>query len=114
DTDRTPNEWISLVSQPVFQLTVVEDGRREPTYTEYPYPVIYPDMLPPDYPALLSLFLNVIAIVWNIRFCAWLALLPLFSSFVLIRFNEIDYMQYVVSTVFQILSYIRVFCFSSM
>ena len=65
DTDRTPNEWISLVSQPVFQPTVVEEGRREPTYTEYPYPVIYPDMLPPDYPALLSLFLNVIAIVWN-------------------------------------------------
>ena len=65
DTDRTPNEWISLVNHPVLQPTVVEDVRREPFYTEYPFPVIYPDMLPPDYPALLSLFLNVIAIVWN-------------------------------------------------
>ena len=65
DTDRTPNEWISLVNQPVLQRAVVEDGRREPSYTEYPFPAIYPDMLPPDYPALLSLSLNMIAIVWN-------------------------------------------------
>ena len=82
DTDRTPNEWISLVSQPVFQRTVVEDGRREPAYSEYPFPVIYPDMLPPDYPALL-------------------ALLFLFTSVVQIRFNEIDYMQSVVSIVLE-------------
>lgn len=66
DTHRNADEWISLVACTVRQSPKDVDVKREASYDKYPYPHIYPDMLPPDYPAILSLFMNVIAIVWNV------------------------------------------------
>ena len=66
DRHRNADEWISLVACRVQQSPKEVDVKRESFYDEYPYPCIYPDMLPPDYPAILSLFMNVIAIVWNV------------------------------------------------
>lgn len=66
DRHRNADEWISLVACKVQPSPKDVDVKRESYYDEYPYPRIYPDMLPPDYPAILSLFMNVISIVWNV------------------------------------------------
>ena len=107
DRHRNADEWISLVACKVQPSPKDVDVKRESYYDEYPYPRIYPDMLPPDYPAILSLFMNVISIVWNVfewdrydpqnKFASWLGSAFLFTCFADLKFNEIDYTQVLVS-----------------
>ncbi|KAK8794059.1 hypothetical protein WA171_003185, partial [Blastocystis sp. BT1] len=112
DRHRNADEWISLVACKVQPSPKDVDVKRESYYDEYPYPRIYPDMLPPDYPAILSLFMNVISIVWNNKFASWLGSAFLFTCFADLKFNEIDYTQVFVSIIFQILSFVRAFILS--
>lgn len=66
--DRATNaeEWISLSESPIRQSVQDTNVKRDPDYDSYPYPVIYPDMLPPDYPAIISLLFSVVAICFNV------------------------------------------------
>lgn len=60
-------EWISLSGSPSPPSISEMDVKRDPDYSFYPYPIIYPDMLPPDYPAIISLLFSVIAICFNVQ-----------------------------------------------
>ena len=60
-------EWISLSGSQSSPPNLEIDVKRDPDYSFYPYPTIYPDMLPPDYPAIISLLLSVMAICFNVR-----------------------------------------------
>ena len=103
-------EWISLSGSPSPPSISEIDVKRDPDYSFYPYPIIYPDMLPPDYPAIISLLFSVIAICFNVqhflelyiqwRQATWLGAVFLFGSFADMKFYEIDYTQVIVSSLY--------------
>ena len=58
-------EWL-LVKQGESEEVPEEDVHAPPSYSAYPAPERYPDMLPPDYPAILSLLFSVFCICWSV------------------------------------------------
>ena len=43
-----------------------ENVLTDPYYSQYPESTIYIDMLPPDYPAIISLLCSIITICWTV------------------------------------------------
>ena len=66
-SDILAEEWISLSGSSSPPSNTEIDVKQAPDYSSYPYPIIYPDMLPPDYPAIISLLFSVIAICFNVQ-----------------------------------------------
>lgn len=58
-------EWL-LVKNGEKEERIEEDVHAAPSYSAYPTPERFPDKLPPDYPAILSLLFSVISICWNV------------------------------------------------
>ena len=58
-------EWL-LVKNGEKEERREEDVHVPPSYSSYPTPERFPDKLPPDYPAILSLLFSVISICWNV------------------------------------------------
>lgn len=60
------SSWISLVDQNDDECEPEENKKTTPFYDSYPAKEIFADMLPPDYPAILSLLFSVIGICWSV------------------------------------------------
>lgn len=61
---KSGSEWISLTEVETDEKPIVEDVKTDAFYSAYPKVERYPDMLPPDYHAILSLLFSVFGICW--------------------------------------------------
>ena len=64
---KSGSEWISLTEVETDEKPIVEDVKTDAFYSAYPKVERYPDMLPPDYHAILSLLFSVFGICWCVN-----------------------------------------------
>ena len=61
------SEWVSLTKVDNEENMPMEDVKTDVFYTIYPKAERYPDTLPPDYHAILSLLFSIVGICWCVR-----------------------------------------------
>ena len=61
------SEWMSLTKVENEEDMPVEDVKTDVFYSIYPKAERYPDTLPPDYHAILSLLFSIVGICWCVR-----------------------------------------------
>lgn len=62
------SSWISLVDTCNEEFLPEENVKSAPYYDKYPVNTKFADLLPPDYPAIISLLCSVITICFNVWF----------------------------------------------
>ena len=60
------SSWVHLLDICDDLQEPEEDVLKDPYYTKYPERMICADMLPPDYPAIISLLCSIITICWTV------------------------------------------------